>query len=60
MQHLEKYDMHEMQDDTKKCGMKDKQNKIRERQQNNIIPFSYGKVQVEPKVNLIKQQLEKL
>ena len=31
MHHLEKYDMHEMQNDTKKCGMKDKQNKIRER-----------------------------
>ena len=38
MQHLEKYDMHEMQDDKKKCGMKYKQNKMRERQQNNIIP----------------------
>ena len=31
MQHLEKYDMHEMRNDTKKCGMKDKQNKIREK-----------------------------
>ena len=40
MQHLEKYDLHVMQDDTKKSGMKDKQNKIKERQQNNIIPFS--------------------
>ncbi len=39
MQHLEKYDMHVMQDDTGKCGIKDKQNKIRERQQNNNIPF---------------------
>ena len=40
MQHLEKDDMYVMQDDSRKCGMKDKQNKIRERQQNNIIPFS--------------------
>ena len=31
MQHLEKYDMHGMQDDTKKCGMKDKQNNIRKK-----------------------------
>ena len=31
MQHLEKYDMHVMQDDTEKSGMTDKQNKIRER-----------------------------
>ena len=31
MQHLEKYDMHEMQNDTKNYGMKDIQNKFRER-----------------------------
>ena len=31
MQHLEKYDMHEMQDDTKDYGMKDKQYQLWEK-----------------------------
>ena len=53
MQHLEKYDMHEMQDDTKKCGMKDKQNKI-------TLSHSAKARSRLSKINLIKQQLEKL
>ena len=53
MQHLEKYDMHEMQDDTKKIWYERPANKIRERP--NITMSQKAKARSKlSQINIIK------